>query len=122
LGIGDMAYICMGLLHVDEETGKTEQIELALPDNLWEAIMCWLKAKYALFGSVEIGNDDSLFVNHEGKPISMHSALQSVVAKEMWKIMGVRMTPKDQRVVMATKMRDLNLTGNIITMAMSKSV
>jgi len=67
--------------------------------------------KEAMFGSP--GEEKQpLFVSHLNKTISMDNAVQAKLFTSIWEIMGTKMTARDKRIVMATKMRDQNLTGN----------
>jgi len=54
----------------------------------------------------------ALFVSHKNKAIAMDNAVQAALFTPIWEIMGTKMNARDQRIVMATKMRDQNLTGN----------
>ena len=107
----DFCFISLGLLDAMRETGKTGEIELALPPVLFEAVNNYCMVKEAMFGSPG-GEKVLLFVSHDNKAISMHNTVQAKLFTSIWEIMGTKMTARDKRIVMVTKIRDQNLTGN----------
>ena len=107
----DFVFISLGLLDANAETGKTDSIEMMLPPAFFTAVNNYLLVKKSLFGTLG-ESTDPLFVAFDKKPITMKNALLAQLWKPIWDIMGTRLTSKDQRIVMASKMREQNLVGN----------
>jgi hypothetical protein len=104
-----MAFYSVGHMDSSENAGKTGHIELALPKPLSDAIINYMLVKESAFGPQDL--DASFFVNASGVAISAQGINNSNTMKKIWQVMGMRITMTQNRQIMATTMRQMNLTG-----------
>jgi len=95
------------------DAGKTGRLDLILPKSLSDSVVNLMAVKEAVFGPQR--PEAPFFVSRSGEGIGRESLYLSNVAKAIWSEMGFRVTMTQNRAFIATRQRELNQQGKIIT-------
>jgi hypothetical protein len=106
----DLAQYTIGDLSLSEKLGKTGKIELMLPQSIAMAVTHLMYLKKKIFGMPT--RNSILFVNLEGKAINLNSLYRSKLMKQVYAVMGIRVTAMQRRRAVCTKQRKENCQGN----------
>jgi hypothetical protein len=106
----DLAQYTIGDLSLSEKLGKTGKIELMLPQSVAMAVTNLMYLKKKIFGMPT--RSSILFVNIDGKAIHLNSLYRSKLMKQMYAVMGIRVTAMQRRRAVCTQQRKKNCQGN----------
>jgi hypothetical protein len=106
----DLAQYTIGDLSLSEKLGKTGKIELLLPQSVAMAVTHLMYLKKRIFGMPT--RNSNLFVNLNGKAIHLNSLYRSKLMRQVYAVMGIRLTAMHRRRGVSTKQRKKRCKGN----------
>ncbi len=106
----DLAQYTIGDISIAEKLGKTGKVELFLPQSVANAVTQFMYLKKRIFGLPT--STSNLFVDLEGKALTLNSIYGTNIMQEMECVMGIRVTATQRRRDICTEQRKAGCTGN----------